>query len=135
MRKMVFVAGASRGESRHNLSLQPNNPTGAVATKGQLKTFVDYALKIRLLSFLTQPMRNIFKYSLPKSIYEIEGAKKCAIEINSFQNGLVSLVFAWVWTVVPLDLMVEDGQKGKSTLFGADAKVEAKAQCIMAHQI
>ncbi|GFO58813.1 LL-diaminopimelate aminotransferase [Geomonas silvestris] len=65
----------------------PNNPTGAVATKEQLKGWVDYALandSIILFdaayeAFITDP-------SIPHSIYEIEGAKKCAIEFRSFSK-------------------------------------------------
>jgi LL-diaminopimelate aminotransferase len=65
----------------------PNNPTGAVATKEQLKGWVDYALandSIILFdaayeAFITDP-------AIPHSIYEIEGAKKCAIEFRSFSK-------------------------------------------------
>ncbi|ACH41042.1 L,L-diaminopimelate aminotransferase [Citrifermentans bemidjiense Bem] len=65
----------------------PNNPTGAVATKAQLKGWVDYALandSIILFdaayeAFITDP-------SIPHSIYEVEGAKKCAIEFRSFSK-------------------------------------------------
>ncbi|GFO67573.1 LL-diaminopimelate aminotransferase [Geomonas limicola] len=65
----------------------PNNPTGAVATKEQLKGWVDYALandSVILFdaayeAFITDP-------SIPHSIYEIEGAKKCAIEFRSFSK-------------------------------------------------
>ncbi|WP_026841294.1 LL-diaminopimelate aminotransferase [Citrifermentans bremense] len=65
----------------------PNNPTGAVATKEQLKGWVDYALandSIILFdaayeAFITDP-------SIPHSIYEVEGAKKCAIEFRSFSK-------------------------------------------------
>ncbi|BCG49169.1 L,L-diaminopimelate aminotransferase [Citrifermentans bremense] len=65
----------------------PNNPTGAVATKEQLKGWVDYALandSIILFdaayeAFITDP-------SIPHSIYEVEGAKRCAIEFRSFSK-------------------------------------------------
>jgi LL-diaminopimelate aminotransferase len=65
----------------------PNNPTGAVATKEQLKGWVDYALANNSVilfdaayeAFITDP-------SIPHSIYEIEGAKKCAIEFRSFSK-------------------------------------------------
>jgi LL-diaminopimelate aminotransferase len=67
----------------------PNNPTGATATKEYLKTWVDYAKENGSIiffdaayeAFITDP-------SLPHSIYEIEGAKDCAIEFRSFsKNG------------------------------------------------
>ncbi|MBJ6726172.1 LL-diaminopimelate aminotransferase [Geomesophilobacter sediminis] len=65
----------------------PNNPTGTVATKEQLKGWVDYALandSIILFdaayeAFITDP-------TIPHSIYEVEGAKKCAIEFRSFSK-------------------------------------------------
>ena len=65
----------------------PNNPTGAVATKEQLKGWVDYALANNSVilfdaayeAFITDP-------SIPHSIYEIAGAKKCAIEFRSFSK-------------------------------------------------
>ena len=51
--------------------------------------------------------------NLPKSIYEIEGAKKCAIEINSFSkdNGFTGVRLGW--TIVPKELIVEDTKEGK----------------------
>ena len=65
----------------------PNNPTGAVATKEQLKGWVDYALSNNSVilfdaayeAFITDP-------AIPHSIYEIEGAKRCAIEFRSFSK-------------------------------------------------
>jgi LL-diaminopimelate aminotransferase len=65
----------------------PNNPTGAVATKEQLKGWVDYALANNSVilfdaayeAFITDP-------EIPHSIYEVEGAKKCAIEFRSFSK-------------------------------------------------
>ena len=65
----------------------PNNPTGAVATKGELKKWVDYALANDAIilfdaayeAFITDP-------AIPHSIYQIEGAKKCAIEFRSFSK-------------------------------------------------
>jgi LL-diaminopimelate aminotransferase len=65
----------------------PNNPTGAVATKEELKKWVDYALANDAViffdaayeAFITDP-------AIPHSIYEIEGAKKCAIEFRSFSK-------------------------------------------------
>ena len=65
----------------------PNNPTGAVATKEQLKAFVNYANSHQAVIifdavytlFITTP-------NISQSIYEIEGAKECAIEIGSFSK-------------------------------------------------
>jgi LL-diaminopimelate aminotransferase len=92
----------------------PNNPTGAVATREQLKAFVDYAIKNKaVIIFDSAYAEYISDTTLPKSIYEIEGAKKCAIEINSFSKWAGFTGVRLGWSVVPLDLVIEDGQKGK----------------------
>ncbi|MEK7219074.1 MAG: LL-diaminopimelate aminotransferase, partial [Patescibacteria group bacterium] len=92
----------------------PNNPTGAVTTKKQLKAFVDYALKNKaVIIFDASYSEYIFDKSLPKSIYEIEGAKKCAIEINSFSKWSGFTGVRLGWSVVPMDLVVEETKKGK----------------------
>jgi LL-diaminopimelate aminotransferase len=92
----------------------PNNPTGAVATKEQLKSFVDYALKNKaVIIFDAAYAEYISDESLPKSIYEIEGAKKCAIEINSFSKWSGFTGVRLGFTVVPMDLVVEGAEAGK----------------------
>lgn len=92
----------------------PNNPTGAVATREQLKTFVDYAIEHKAViffdsaysSFITDP-------SLPRSIYEIEGAEKCSIEINSFSKTAGFTGVRLAWTIVPKACQAEDAAPGK----------------------
>lgn len=92
----------------------PNNPTGAVATREQLKSFVDYALKNKaIIIFDAAYAEYISDPSLPKSIYEIEGAKKCAIEINSFSKWAGFTGVRLGWAVVPMDLIAEDAERGK----------------------
>jgi len=67
----------------------PNNPTGGMITSAQLKAWVDYALTHGALILYDVAYREYIRdASLPKSIYEIEGAAKCAIEFHSFsKNG------------------------------------------------
>lgn len=92
----------------------PNNPTGAVATIHQLKEFVDYALEHKAViifdaaygAFISDPR-------LPRSIYEVEGAKECAIEINSFSKEAGFTGVRLGWTVVPQALVVEDSEPGQ----------------------
>lgn len=92
----------------------PNNPAGAVATKKQLKAFVDYALKNKaVIIFDAAYSEYIQDKKLPKSIYEIPGAKKCAIEINSFSKWAGFTGIRLGWTVVPMDLIAEGVGKGK----------------------
>lgn len=91
----------------------PNNPTGAVATKEQLKKFVDYAREHKAIifydsayaAFITDP-------DLPKSIYEIEGAHECAIELNSFSKTAGFTGVRLAWTIVPKACVAEDAGVG-----------------------
>ena len=63
----------------------PNNPTGAVYTKEQLKQWVDYATQCgAVILFDAAYEAFVQEEELPRSIYEIEGAKECAIEFCSF---------------------------------------------------
>jgi len=67
----------------------PNNPTGSVATRDQLKAWVDYALRRQaVILFDAAYEAYIRNPKLPRSIYEISGATECAIEMRSFsKNG------------------------------------------------
>jgi LL-diaminopimelate aminotransferase len=92
----------------------PNNPTGAVATKEQLKTFVDYAIANKAVIIFDAAYSAFVKDpNLPISIFEIEGAKQCAIEINSFSKvaGFTGVRLGWV--IVPQQLVVEGTEEGK----------------------
>lgn len=92
----------------------PNNPTGAVATKTQLKAFVDYADKHKsVIIFDAAYSEFISGKKLPRSIYEIPNAKRCAIEINSFSKMAGFTGVRLGWTVVPLDLVIEKTKKGE----------------------
>ena len=64
----------------------PNNPTGAVATKEQLKQLVEYARKNKSIIIFDAAYNQYITDNLPKSIYEIDGAKEVAIEVNSFSR-------------------------------------------------
>jgi len=91
----------------------PNNPTGAVATREQLKEFIDYALAHKaVLVFDAAYSEYIRDTSFPKSIYEIEGAKWCAIEIQSFSKSAGFTGVRLGWSVVPKTLIAEDAAEG-----------------------
>lgn len=91
----------------------PNNPTGAVATKKQLKAFVDYAIKHKaVIIFDAAYSEFISGKKLPRSIYEISGAKRCAIEINSFSKMAGFTGVRLGWTIVPVDLVIEGTKNG-----------------------
>ncbi len=88
----------------------PNNPTGAVATRNQLEELVKTALeKECIIIFDAAYFAFIRDEKLPKTIYEIEGARKCAIEVNSFSKPAGFTGVRLGWTVVPSDLKFADG--------------------------
>jgi LL-diaminopimelate aminotransferase len=92
----------------------PNNPTGAAATHNQLKIFVDYARKNKsVIIFDAAYCEYISDPSLPKSIFEIEGAKECALEINSLSKFAGFTGVRLGWTVVPEELVVEGTKSGE----------------------
>ncbi|MDX9800007.1 MAG: LL-diaminopimelate aminotransferase [Spirochaetia bacterium] len=65
----------------------PNNPTGATATKEQLKKWVDYARENKALILFDAAYESFVRdESLPRSIFEIEGAREVAIEFRSFSK-------------------------------------------------
>lgn len=95
----------------------PNNPTGTVATKENLQQWVDYALANEAVlffdaayeAFITEP-------GIPRSIYEIEGAEKCAIEFRSFSKTAGFTGVRCALTVVPEALMARTADGELSSL-------------------
>ncbi|MCK5803052.1 MAG: LL-diaminopimelate aminotransferase [Lentisphaeria bacterium] len=88
----------------------PNNPTGAVATKDQLKALVDVARKNRsIIIFDSAYSPYICDPELPRSIFEIDGARECAIEVSSFSKPVGFTGVRLGWTVCPKELVFEDG--------------------------
>ena len=90
----------------------PNNPTGMVATKEQLTKWVNYALEHKsLILFDSAYEAFVVEDDIPKSIYEIEGAKKCAIELRSFSKTAGFTGMRCGYTVVPnaLKVIASDG--------------------------
>jgi LL-diaminopimelate aminotransferase len=92
----------------------PNNPTGAVATREQLKKFVDYALAHQaVIIYDSAYAAFISDASLPKSIFEVDGATECALEISSFSKEAGFTGVRLGWSVVPKALRCEDADAGK----------------------
>ena len=84
----------------------PNNPTGAVATKAQLKKWVDYAIKNKAIILYDAAYEAFIRDdSIPHSIYEIEGARKVAIEFRSFSKTAGFTGVRCGFTVVPKEVM------------------------------
>jgi LL-diaminopimelate aminotransferase len=92
----------------------PNNPTGSVATREELARFVEYARRERaVILFDAAYSAFIRDPALPRSIYEVEGARSCAIEINSFSKSAGFTGVRLGWAVVPQELEAEDAPPGK----------------------
>ena len=92
----------------------PNNPTGTVATHEQLKEFVDYAREHKaVIIFDAAYAQFVSDKSLPRTIYEIEGAETCAIEINSFSKWSGFTGVRLGWTIVPHKLVIEGTKPGE----------------------
>ena len=83
----------------------PNNPTGAVISKEKLKAWVDYALRNNSIIFYDAAYEAFIRDPrIPHSIYEIEGAKRCAIEFRSFSKTAGFTGTRCAFTVVPEEL-------------------------------
>ncbi len=83
----------------------PNNPTGTTLTKEQLQVWVDYAnKKDALIIYDAAYEAYISDEDVPHSIYECEGAKKCAIEIRSFSKNAGFTGVRLGFTVVPKEI-------------------------------
>ena len=84
----------------------PNNPTGAVATRAQLAAWVSYALAHKaIILFDAAYEAYIADPAIPHSIYEIPGARQCAIEFRSFSKNGGFTGTRCAYTVVPKSLL------------------------------
>ncbi|MCU7879683.1 MAG: LL-diaminopimelate aminotransferase [Candidatus Thiodiazotropha sp. (ex Lucinoma aequizonata)] len=82
----------------------PNNPTGATATKEQLQQWVDYAIANKALILFDAAYEAFVQdKSLPRSIYEIEGARQVAVEFRSFSKTAGFTGTRCAYTTVPKD--------------------------------
>lgn len=125
----------------------PNNPTGTTLTKQQLKQWVDYALENgSLILFDAAYEAFITETDIPHSIYEIEGAKKVAVEFRSFSKTAGFTGLRCGYTVVPKELECATLNYGEvslnklwgrrqSTKFNGTAYiVQRAAEAVYSHQ-
>lgn len=91
----------------------PNNPTGTVAPKEELQKWVDWARANEAIILFDAAYERFITEDLPHSIYEIEGARECAIEFRSFSKtaGFTGIRCAYI--VIPEELRGKDS-KGES---------------------
>lgn len=89
----------------------PNNPTGMTLTKEELKEWVDYARENKsVILFDSAYEAYIREEGVPRSIYEVEGAKEVAVEFRSFSKTAGFTGTRCAYTVVPKEVMVYDSK-------------------------
>ncbi|MBJ20557.1 MAG: LL-diaminopimelate aminotransferase [bacterium] len=88
----------------------PNNPTGTVAPKEELLKWVDWARANDSIILFDAAYERFITEDLPHSIYEIEGARECAIEFRSFSKtaGFTGIRCAYI--VIPKELQGKDSE-------------------------
>lgn len=84
----------------------PNNPTGIVYTREQLSSWIEYAMRTESIIIFDAAYEAYISGGEPHSIYEIDGAKKCAVEICSFSKFAGFTGVRCGWTVIPHELIV-----------------------------
>ena len=95
----------------------PNNPTGATATREQLTAWVEYArANDAIILYDAAYQAFVADESIPRSIYEIEGARECAIEFRSFSKNGGFTGVRCAFTVVPKELLAETASGEKKPL-------------------
>ncbi len=88
----------------------PNNPTGAIPSRDQLQQLVDFATANRSIIVFDSAYAGFIRDdALPKTIFEIEGARSVALETGSFSKLVGFTGVRLGWTVVPRELLFEDG--------------------------
>ena len=109
----------------------PNNPTGTTLTKGQLKKWVDYALQNDVLIFYDAAYEAFIQSEdVPHSIYEIPGAKRCAVEFHSFSKTAGFTGIRCGYTIVPKKLNVPLNQlwsRRQCTKFNGTSYISQRA--------
>lgn len=121
----------------------PNNPTGAVATRAQLEELVEFAKHNRSIIIFDSAYANYIQDpTLPKSIFEIAGARKVAIEISSFSKLAGFTGVRLGWTVIPEELQYDDGYSVKadwqrlvSTVFNGASNLAQSGGCAVLEEI
>lgn len=102
VRENGFVPAIPEGRADMVYLCFPNNPTGAMATRAQLRTWVDWAnANGSVILYDSAYEAFISESDLPHSIFEIEGARTCAIEFRSFSKTAGFTGTRCAYTVVP----------------------------------
>lgn len=96
----------------------PNNPTGAVASREALREWVEYAKREKALILFDAAYAEFIRDdSIPRSIYEIEGAREVAVEFRSFSKTAGFTGTRCAYTVVPKSCRVFDSNASTHLLY------------------
>jgi LL-diaminopimelate aminotransferase len=113
--KLVYLAGSEKTDFLPELPKEhadivylcfPNNPTGMGITKPQLQKWVDWANENKSIILYDAAYEAFITEDLPHSIYELEGAKTCAIEFRSFSKTAGFTGVRCAYTIIPKQLTV-----------------------------
>ena len=100
-----FLPAPPEGDTTYVIYLcSPNNPTGAVYTREGLAEWINYALRSGSLIIFDSAYESYIDGDYPRSVYEIPGARECAIEINSLSKRAGFTGTRCGWTIVPEEL-------------------------------
>ena len=100
-----FLPAPPEGDTTYVIYLcSPNNPTGAVYTREGLAEWINYALRTGSLIIFDSAYESYIDGDYPRSVYEIAGARECAIEINSLSKRAGFTGTRCGWTIVPEEL-------------------------------
>jgi len=92
----------------------PNNPTGKAFTFAQLQAFVDYARRHQAVIVFDAAYRSFLTAkNAPRSVYELDGAETCAIEIGSFSKEAGFTGLRVGWCIIPKTLNIKDTKHGE----------------------
>ncbi|MBW1636535.1 MAG: LL-diaminopimelate aminotransferase [Deltaproteobacteria bacterium] len=95
----------------------PNNPTGSTITREELQTWVDYARDHKALILFDAAYESFIRDdSLPRSIYELEGAREIAIEFRSFSKSAGFTGTRCAYSVVPRECIAYDSEGSRHFL-------------------
>lgn len=111
----------------------PHNPTGTAMNRSELKAWVDYARAARAtIIFDAAYAPFISSPDVPKSIYEIEGAKECAIELGSFSKGARFAGLRCAWSIIPKGLPAHSAWKRRLAIHsnGISYPVQRAAEAV-----
>lgn len=112
-----FVPALPEGHADLIYLCYPNNPTGTTLTKAELEKWVDYALGHgSILLYDAAYEAYITEADIPHSIYEIDGAKRCAVEFRSYSKTAGFTGLRCGYTIVPKELRIRTAGGGTASL-------------------